>query len=217
MTAGHDKPPPGCIAGALPSRFTRFSPASAPSLDRCARHAGQESTPQEDRPQRCRAGSRHTRRDRTPGRSCRSASDPDAGIDRGARIALRRKTAAQIRSSADAVTWTPMSRCRARLGRASLVTSPHGTHQLEARRLERRHEPEGGGRADRASEQEQHDAPVRGGRGDPNVLRKFGRHRCRQRVERCLEKHSRDDEPVRRGRQRELQTLREQLPDDAPA
>lgn len=96
-------------------------------------------------------------------------------------------------------------------------SATHGTHQLEARRLERRHEPEGGGRADRASEQEQHDAPVRGGRGDPNVLRKFGRHRCRQRVERCLEKHSRDDEPARRGRQRELQTLREQLPDDAPA
>ncbi len=38
--------------------------------------------------------------------------------------ALRRNTAAQIRRRADAPTWTAMRACRARLGRASLVTSP---------------------------------------------------------------------------------------------
>ena len=49
---------------------------------------------------------------RTPGSVVAAAKAP------------RRKMAAQIRRSADAPTWTAIRACRARRGRASLVTSP---------------------------------------------------------------------------------------------
>ena len=46
------------------------------------------------------------------------------GSNRAEAIALRRKTAAQISSSADANTCTPISALRARPGRASFTNSP---------------------------------------------------------------------------------------------
>jgi hypothetical protein len=49
---------------------------------------------------------------RKPGSNCDDA------------IALRRKIAAQISSSADAKTWMPISALRARPGRASFTSSP---------------------------------------------------------------------------------------------
>ena len=46
------------------------------------------------------------------------------GSNRDDAIALRKKMAAQIKSSADAKTWMPISALRARPGRASLINSP---------------------------------------------------------------------------------------------
>ena len=97
------------------------------------------------------------------------------GSNRDDAIALRRKIAAQISSSAEAKTWMPISALRARPGRASFPSSPRnvrtGSIRVACSAGIKREECRGGhGRDD----QEDGHAPVSGGHGDFEMLPRSG-------------------------------------------
>ena len=84
-------------------------------------------------------------------------------------IALRRKIAAQINSSADAKTCTPIRRLRAARPRVLDQLAAQRPDRLDAGRLQRRHQGEEGGGGDRRQHQEQRDAPIGGGHTEVDV------------------------------------------------
>jgi hypothetical protein len=93
----------------------------------------------------------------------------------------------------------------------------HRSYQFEACGLQRRREPEDDGAGNGAGDEERVHPPVGGRRHERQLLGLLGRHhRCR-RVQSPLEKEPRDQEPGCRCRQREQETLRQQLPHDAMA
>ncbi len=127
---------------------------------------------------------------------CRSSARRDPRV--AAAQAPRRKIAAQIRRSADAPTWTAMRACRARSGRASLVTSPRiVSHQFEASGLQRRREPEEHRRDNGPGDQEYQHPPIRIGSTAEVHLSELWRQHGRRRIERTLQKQPGDDKTAR--------------------
>ncbi len=114
-----------------------------------------------------------------------------------------------------------MSACRAPRRRAPRVSfAVHRGHQVDARGLQGRSEPEEHRRRDGANHQERQHTPVcgRGGQVEQiHELRDLRRERGDDRIERAVEKETRDDNAADRRRERQDQALREELPDDAPA
>ena len=144
---------------------------------------------------------------RTPGSTVAAAKAP------------RRKMAAQIRRRADAPTWTAIRACRARPGRASLVTSPRIV-RTSSRRVacsagtSPKNTVETMAPATRNTSTRQSAAGTQPARSTSSELR---RHRGGHRIERTLQKQPRDGQTACRRRERKEEALREQLPDDAPA
>ena len=131
--------------------------------------------------------------------------------------ALLRNTAAEISSSADALTCRPIRKFRARPGRASLTTSPRivliGSMRVACsagaspKAMVETPAPTMRNSSTRqsASGTNNRKSPISGGQA--------GHHR----VDDHLERHARDREAGRGGHQRKQQALRQQLADDAAA
>jgi len=93
----------------------------------------------------------------------------------------------------------------------------HGPHELEARCLQRRREPEDQGRHNGASHQEHEYTPIRCKNAEVQRLGDFRGHRRGCRVKRTVLKQPGDCTTAGRGHEREEETFREQLPDDTLA
>ena len=137
------------------------------------------------------------------------------GSNRADAIALRRKMAAQISSSADAKTCTPISTLRARPGRASFTSSPRSVRTgsirvacsagISAKNAVASH---------RRDDQEQRDAPIGSGHAEVDVA-EIERHGAQRPVDRAFERDARDHVAAGGRGQREQQAFGQQLADDA--
>ena len=109
---------------------------------------------------------------------------------------------------------------RAARTRAPCQFAAHRGHQVDACRLQGRCKPEERRRRDGANHQEHQHTPIRGWGGQVEQTHELGdlRRECDDhRIERAVEKEPRDDDAADRRRERQNQTLREELADDAPA
>ena len=94
--------------------------------------------------------------------------------------------------------------------------APDRPDRFDARRLQRRGEPEQHGRDAGAGDEKQQHAPVRVGYQQSEIS-EIGRPAGHHRVDDRLEHHARDREADRGSHQRQQQALRQQLADDAAA
>ena len=139
------------------------------------------------------------------------------GSNVAAANALLKNTAAEISSSADALTCRPIRKFRARPGRASLTTSPRivliGSMRVAC--------------SAGASPKTIVETPAPTMRNsstrqsasgtDNRISPRSGGHAGHHRVDDRLEHHARDREAGRGGHERQQQALRQQLADDAAA
>ena len=139
------------------------------------------------------------------------------GLNVVAANALLRNTAAEISSSADALTCRPIRKFRARPGRASLITSPRIV-RTGSMRVACSAGASPNTIVETPAPTTRNSTTRQSASGDQQSdISDFGRPAGHHRVDDRLERHARDREAGRGGHQRQQQALGQQLADDAAA